>query len=124
MKFLYRPIAIFLILVTSSSMVWAGDKAEFSIFLFLKGRPVKNAELLINGKAFADFSESGSVFGSLAPGNYQMTINRENKSFGFALPLRKDEDVQVILTFPEYKGEPVWTGRFGRGRFRLYGHST
>ena len=88
-------------------MVWAGDKAEFSIFLFLKGRPVKNAELLINGKAFADFSESGSVFGSLAPGNYQMTINRENKSFGFALHLRKDEDVQVILTFPEFKGEPV-----------------
>ncbi len=107
MKLLYRPMVIFLLLVTSSTTAWAGDKAEFSIFLFLKGRPVSDAELLIDGKPFANFSNNGSVFGSLAPGNYQLTINRQNKSFGFALPLRKHENVQVMLTFPEFKGEPV-----------------
>lgn len=107
MKHLYRPFAFFLLLITSSTLVFADEQAEFSIYLFLKGRPVSDAELLIDGKRFGDFSLNGSIIGSLPPGNYQLTINRQNKSFGFALPLRKKENVQVMLTFPEFKGEPV-----------------
>jgi len=107
MKLLYRSTVFYLLLALSSAIAIAGEQADISIFLFLKGKPVSDADLLIDGKSFGHFSENGSLFATLPPGNYQMTINRQDKSFGFALPLRPQEDVRVILSFPEFKGKPV-----------------
>jgi hypothetical protein len=109
MKILFRFTLIYFILVFSSINAYASDQAEFSIFLFQKGSALSNAELLVDGKTFARFSENGSVFGALAPGNYQLTINHQDKSFGFSLPLRPQENVQVMLTFPAAKGQPTLT---------------
>lgn len=109
MKLLYRSTIFYLLLALTSTMAMASEQAEFSLFLFLKGKPVSDAELLVDGKPFASFSENGSVFGALEPGNYQLTINRKGKSFGFALLLRTQENVRIILTFPEFKGKPILT---------------
>mgnify|MGYP000462164651 CR=1 FL=1 len=109
MKTLFRFILIYFMLVFSSISVYASEQAEFSIFLFQKGSPISEAELLVDGKPFARFSENGSVFGTLTSGNYQFTINHQDKSFGFALPLRPQENAQVMLTFPDVKGQPTLT---------------
>lgn len=109
MKLLSRFTVFYLLLALSGAMAQASEQAEFSIFLFLKGKPISDADLLVNGKPFASFSDNGSIFGTLAPGNYQMTINRQDKSFGFALPLRPDENVRIMLTFPEFKAKPILT---------------
>ncbi len=85
----------------------AKEKADFSIYLFQNGEPVKNAELFIDGEAYAEFSNNGSIFGTLTPGEHQFTINRGAKSFGFALPLRDQENVQIMLTFPDDNGNPL-----------------
>jgi hypothetical protein len=65
MKILFRFTLIYFILVFSSINAYASDQAEFSIFLFQKGSALSNAELLVDGKTFARFSENGSVFGAL-----------------------------------------------------------
>ena len=109
MKLLYRSTVFYLLIALSSAMTMASEQAEFSVFLFLKGKPISDADLLIDGKPFGHFSENGSIFGKLPPGNYQLTINRKDKSFGFALPLRTQENVRIMLTFPEFKGAPILT---------------
>ncbi len=109
MNSVYRALIASFFIVFYSGVALASEQAEFSIFLFHAGKPVTHAKLLVDGKAFASFSDNGSVYGKMSPGHYQMTINYQDKSFGFALPLRAQENVQVMLTFPEYKGKPVLT---------------
>ncbi len=125
MKQFFLSLVIFLATLLTSPLVWGDkEKAEFSIHLFQNGLPIADAELLIHsewfettdprqidatpstliwrgadGEAAIKTNPNGSVAGKIPPGNYQIEIITNDQTFDFNLPLRRAENVQILVTF-------------------------
>lgn len=81
------------------TIVYAGEKADVSILLFKDGKPLENASLLVDGNKFADFSESGSVYGKVDEGAHVFSVlTADNISYDFEIKLAKGENLQAIVT--------------------------
>ena len=121
--------------LTMSSSIYAQthqEKAEFAIYLFQDGLPIKDAELIISSKSVEESTaklifeaipsiyswktagdtplktdSNGSLAAKLPPGAYQIHIKTREQSFSFDLPLRAAENAQILVTFFSGNKKPL-----------------
>ncbi|SDY51969.1 TonB-dependent receptor domain-containing protein [Nitrosomonas sp. Nm33] len=130
-----KPFLSLVILFTAifmSSFAWGDtEKAEFSIHLFRNGLPITDAELTISSityektdaqqgaakssmitwhvedQPFLKTNANGSVAAKLPAGKYHFKLKTIDQIFGFDLPLRTAENVQILVTFYPDGREPL-----------------
>ncbi|MEI2767561.1 MAG: carboxypeptidase regulatory-like domain-containing protein [Nitrosomonas sp.] len=121
--------------LTMSSSIYAQthqEKAEFAIYLFQDGLPIKDAELIISSESVEESTAklifeatpstyswktagdaplktdpNGSLAAKLPPGAYQIHIKTKEQSFSFDLPLRAAENAQILVTFFSGNKKPL-----------------
>lgn len=108
MQFFNKLFAAVFLQYLLCSISWAGNQADFSVYLFKEGSPVANGQLWIDGQLFAAFSANGSVFGQVEPGAHLFSIHTDaDKVFDFELNVVAGENVQALVTQFADGGKPL-----------------
>ncbi len=99
MQLINKLLPAILLQCLLASISWADGQADFSVYLFKEGRPVSDAQLWIDGKMFADFSDNGSVYGKVGAGAHLFSVyTAARKVFDFDLTATAGENVQALVT--------------------------
>jgi len=88
----------------------AGDKAEFSFYLFQEGLPKQHVVLNINGSKYASTDRDGNIRGMLDSGEYKFSFDDSESGLPlFDLPywFVETEKAQFIVTFYSDNRKPV-----------------
>ena len=96
-----KPLLLFLLLITS---VIANDKGSASLFLFMNGKPIVEAQVEIDNKVTYKSNNKGTVKLFLETGLHSATIKEDGIAIASArFAIVKEEDTQVIFTLYEDK---------------------
>ncbi len=92
------------ILLLSTSLAWA-EQAKVAIYVFLKGSPLAQIEVLENNQSLGQTNPSGYLELSLSAGSRTLVFkSQEDELYRHELNLRDDELLQLLVDF-KVKGD-------------------
>lgn len=109
MKQLFK---VLLITLLSINVIYAEETGSASIFSFLNGMPLKNNEILVDGKYKHYTDEDGSAEIVLETGKHQIEIfakDDQGHNLGYTkkiIDIKDSRDTQLIATFKENSPTP------------------